>query len=255
MNKIGTSNVPWSIWIGYDPREDMAFRVCRHSIQRHLITPIPTYGLLLSELREEGLYNRPTEHRDGRLFDVISDAPMSTEFAVSRFLVPILAKQGRKEGEAAGWALFMDCDMLVQTDLGKLFEMADPRYAVMCVKHRHQPEHKVKMDDQAQLQYARKNWSSVMLFNCDHPANDALTVEMVNTVPGRDLHRFAWLEDDELIGELSPEWNWLVGHNKPNIIHYTEGGPWFEDYQDVEYAGEWLDELRRSVVGNRASGV
>ncbi|MBN9548786.1 MAG: hypothetical protein J0H31_07870, partial [Alphaproteobacteria bacterium] len=185
-------------------REIDAFAVARNSIRRHMISPVSARGVVLADLRARGLYTRPTSRKDGRLWDEISEAPMATEFACSRFLVPHLA--------SSGWALFMDCDMLVRRDLQRLFGLADPSKAVMVVKHNHQPTDAVKMDGQAQLRYARKNWSSVMLFNCDHPANKALTVELVNTVPGRDLHRFCWLEDD-LIGELSPEWNWLVGHS------------------------------------------
>jgi hypothetical protein len=229
-----------SIWIGFDPREADAFAVARHSINRHLITPIPVRGVVLSGLRAAGLYNRPTSRRDGRLWDEISEAPMATEFACSRFLVPDLAQ--------SGWAVFMDCDMLVRTDLMKLFQQADPAKAVQVVKHNHQPPEGIKMDGQAQTRYARKNWSSVILWNVDHPANKALTIELVNSVPGRDLHRFCWLEDD-LIGELHPKWNWLVGHSDPEIdpaiVHFTDGIPTMQGYEDSEYADEWRAELER----------
>jgi lipopolysaccharide biosynthesis glycosyltransferase len=229
-----------SIWIGFDQREADAFAVCRHSINRHLITPIRVRGVVLSGLRAAGLYNRPTGRRDGRLWDEISEAPMATEFACSRFLVPHLAQ--------SGWALFMDCDMLVRTDLMKLFQQADSTKAVQVVKHNHQPPEGVKMDGQAQTRYARKNWSSVILWNVDHPANKALTIELVNSVPGRDLHRFCWLEDG-LIGELHPKWNWLVGHSDPEIdpaiVHFTDGIPTMQGYEDSEYADEWRAELER----------
>jgi lipopolysaccharide biosynthesis glycosyltransferase len=229
-----------SIWIGFDPREADAFAVARHSINRHLITPIPVRGVVLSGLRAAGLYNRPTSRREGRLWDEISEAPMATEFACSRFLVPHLAQ--------SGWAVFMDCDMLVRTDLMKLFQQADSTKAVQVVKHNHQPSEGVKMDGQAQTRYARKNWSSVILWNVDHPANKGLTTELINSVPGRDLHRFCWLEDD-LIGELHPKWNWLVGHSDPEIdpaiVHFTDGIPTMQGYEDSEYADEWRAELER----------
>ena len=229
-----------SIWVGFDPREADAFAVARHSINRHLITPIPVRGVVLTDLRTGGLYSRPTSRRDGRLWDDISDAPMSTEFACARFLVPQLAK--------SGWALFMDGDMLVRKDLLALFKEADPDKAIMVVKHNYHPPAGTKMDGQAQTVYPRKNWSSVMLFNCDHPANQALTVEMINSVPGRDLHAFKWL-DDNLIGELHPRWNWLVDHSDPDIdpaiVHFTEGTPAMPGYEDCEYADEWHAELRR----------
>ncbi len=229
-----------SIWVGFDPREADAFAVARHSINRHLITPIPVRGVVLTDLRTGGLYSRPTSRRDGRLWDDISDAPMSTEFACSRFLVPKLAK--------SGWALFIDADMLVRRDLLALFKAADPDKAVMVVKHDHQPTAMTKMDNQTQTVYPRKNWSSVMLFNCDHPSNQKLTTELVNSVPGRDLHAFCWLKDDE-IGALDARWNYLVGHSDqtidPAIVHYTDGTPAMAGYEDCEYADEWRAELER----------
>jgi hypothetical protein len=239
-----------SIWIGFDPREADAFAVARNSIYRHLLLPVPVYGLVLSELREMGLYTRAMSRKDGRLWDDISDAPMSTEFACSRFLVPRMA--------GSGWALFLDADMLVRTDLWPLFQSADPKFAVMVVKHNHQPPEGVKMDGQLQTRYARKNWSSVMLFNCDHPANQRLTVELINTLPGRDLHRFFWLNDDE-IGELPPEYNYLVGHTEnveePKIVHFTDGTPSMPGYEDCAYADEWRRELTWWAQGVMSFGT
>lgn len=233
-----------SIWIGFDSREVAAFAVARHSIRRHLGVPIPIFGLVLSKLKEKGLYRRPMEWRHENklekpiMWDTISDAPMSTEFSNSRFLVPFLAR--------SGLAMFMDCDMLVTDDLWHAFSQANDKYAVTCVKHKHRPTSDVKMDGQLQTKYSRKNWSSLMIFNCDHPANKRLTIEMVNELPGRDLHRLCWLQDDE-IGELGPEWNYLVGTTdqsvKPKVIHHTEGGPWMHGYENVEYANEWRAEL------------
>lgn len=232
-----------SVWIGFDPREADAFAVARDTAIRHMVNPIPVHGLVLSDLVRKGLYWRPTGRKDGVLWDEISDAPMSTEFACSRFLVPHLA--------GSGWALFMDADMLVRSNLDLLFDQAAPDMAVMVVKHRHEPEPGVKMDGQVQTRYARKNWSSVMLFNCDHPANEALTVGLVNEVPGRDLHRFCWL-DDEHIGELDQSWNYLVGHTPievdPDIVHYTDGVPSMPGYEDCEYADEWREALERWAV-------
>ena len=229
-----------SIWIGYDPREAAAFAVARASIRRHATIPIPIHGLVLDDLRAKGLYTRPHEQRGCQLWDVISDAPCATEFSNSRFLVPHLA--------GSGWAVFMDCDMLVRANIRELFDLCDPAKAVMVVKHNHQPPEGVKMDGQMQTRYARKNWSSVIAFNASHPANQALTVEMINSLPGRDLHRFCWLEDD-LIGDLPVEWNWLAGHSdqsiNPKIVHHTEGSPCLPGYEDAPYADEWRAELAR----------
>jgi hypothetical protein len=230
-----------AIWIGFDPREAAAFAVTRSSIKRFdHVTPIR--GLVLDILRAKGLYYRPTEIREGRLWDVISEAPMATEFAISRFLVPVLQK--------SGFGLFMDCDMLARADLLPLFKLAEQHKdkAVLCVHHDHRPIETTKMDGQVQTTYARKNWSSVMLFNCDHPSNNKLTVDLVNSVPGRDLHRFCWLNDDE-IGEIGPEWNFLIGHTDPSVVpriaHFTDGIPTMPGYEQCEFSDEWSAELRR----------
>lgn len=231
-----------SVWIGFDAREAAAFAVARRSAKRNVVRHVAVNGIVLDEMRQRGLYTRPTSRREGRLWDDISEAPMATEFAISRFLTPHLAGEGL--------ALFMDCDMLIRGSLAPLFEYAraHPEFAVFCVQHDHQPPEGVKMDGQVQTRYARKNWSSVMLFNCAHPSNRKLTVEMINTVPGRDLHRFCWLEDHE-IGALSPEWNYLVGHSHtdsfPAIVHFTDGIPSMPGYESVPYADEWRAELHR----------
>jgi hypothetical protein len=234
-----------SIWVGFDPREATAYAVCKYSIQKRMTRPIPVKGVVLDALRERGLYTRPTEVRtyaDGskQIWDVISDAPNSTEFSNSRFLVPHLAG-------CEGWAVFMDSDILARDNMTKLFQSLDPKYAVMCVKHEHKQHASLKMDGQLQTLYQRKNWSSVMAFNCGHPANEALTVDLVNTVPGRDLHRFCWLDDD-LIGELHPRWNYLVGHSKNDpdgvgLVHLTNGYPLMRGYEDVIFADEWRREM------------
>jgi hypothetical protein len=229
-----------SIWIGWDPREAAAFAVTRHSIVRRLSVPVPVFGLVLSDLQAQGFYTRPMERRSNVMWDVISDAPQSTEHANSRWLVPYLARDG--------WALFCDCDMLCRANLARVFDGLDPDKALYCVKHRHEPVGDTKMDGQQQTRYARKNWSSMMIFNVAHPANKALTIEMINTLPGRDLHRLCWLDDD-LIGELSPEWNFLVGTSDPaivpRVVHFTEGTPDLAGYENVPYADEWRAELMR----------
>jgi len=226
------------VMIGWDPRESEVADICRFSIERRSsLKDLNVSMIKLSEVRAKGLYWREHERRAGTLWDVISEAPMSTEFAISRFLTPFLA--------SGDWAIFCDCDFLWRADLAELLELVDERYAVMCVKHIHEPPEQQKMDDQIQTRYQRKNWSSMMVWNLRHPGNARLTLDMVNQLPGRDLHRFCWLEDDE-IGEIPVEWNWLEGHSSPSVdpkvIHYTRGGPWFNDFQNVDYAQTWLDE-------------
>lgn len=230
-----------TIWIGYDPREAPAFAVAKYTCRKQLNLPIPVKGLVLSKLQSSGLYRRPMEMRKSAadhpiMWDTISDAPQSTEHANSRFLVPYLAQ--------SGWAMFCDGDMLFRSSLTGLFENLKTKYAVYCVKHDYRPKDTVKMDGQVQTQYSRKNWSSFMIFNCDHPANRCLTqsTDMANTLPGRDLHRFCWLKDEE-IGELGPEWNFLVGHSDksidPKVVHFTTGVPDMPGYEGVPFAEEW----------------
>jgi lipopolysaccharide biosynthesis glycosyltransferase len=216
------------VFVGYDTREDIAYQVCKHSIESksELADVRP---LKQQELRDAGWYTRPI------------DKLASTEFTFTRFLIPELTN-------FKGWALFMDCDMILTTDIKELFDQADPKYAVMCVQHDYTPKEGTKMDGQKQTIYPRKNWSSVMLFNCAHPSNAALTMDFVNNpeINGAYLHRFSWLKDEE-IGELDHTWNYLVGVyddiDKPNLIHYTEGGPWFENYRDCEFNELWKQEL------------
>jgi hypothetical protein len=243
----GLPRKPRSVWIGFDPREAAAFAVAKETARKvRRGCEIQVRGVVLAGLIGEGLYRRRTSVKDGRLFDEISEHPMATEFAISRFLVPHLAT--RFSGGPYGYALFMDCDVLVRTPLQDLFALADPSKAVMVVKHNHQPAEAAKMDGQVQSRYARKNWSSVMLFNLDHPANAALTVDLVNSVPGRDLHAFCWLEDED-IGGLDASWNWLVGHSspeiEPDIVHFTDGIPTMPGYENCAYADEWRAALRQ----------
>jgi hypothetical protein len=233
-----------SIWVGFDPREAASYAVTRASVRAHLRAPMPVRGLDAEWHRGRGLLWRATERRQGPagrdvLWDVISDAPQATEHAIARFLIPFIAPRG--------WALFMDGDMLVRADLSALFEGLDPEKALYCVKHRHEPAAGIKMDGQAQLPYARKNWSSLMIWNVGHPAHGRLHLAEVNEWPGRDLHRFRWLDDGE-IGEIAPEWNWLAGVSDPSIspkvVHYTEGTPDMPGYEGAPYADEWRAVLR-----------
>lgn len=231
-------SVTTSIWIGWDPREAAAFAVARESVRRFALSNWPVYGVVLSKLQAAGLYTRPMEMRPGFdrpvMWDVLSDAPMSTEHANARFLVPHLAPRG--------WALFMDGDMMVRDNLAPLFASLDSKFAVYCVKHKFDPPAGVKMEGQPQTRYARKNWSSFLIWNTDHPANKALTLEAINVLPGRDLHRLFWLDDDE-IGELGPEWNYLIGHYgediTPKCIHWTEGVPDMKGYENARFADDW----------------
>ena len=219
---------PLKIFIGWDSREDIAYQVAKQSIVDHASVPVEIIPLKLKTLTNDEMYWRD------------EDKLASTQFTFSRFLVPELTN-------FTGWALFIDCDFLFQDDVANLFAKADNKFAVMCAQHDYTPQNGIKMDGQTQTVYPRKNWSSMMLFNCSHPSNKKLTKELVNneTTTGQFLHRLSWLNDEE-IGKLSHEWNWLVGWYKepedgtPKALHYTEGGPWFENYRSCDYATPWF---------------
>lgn len=234
------------IYIGWDSREQDAYEVCKFSILNRTKQACYIRPLKHRALRSEGLFTRPWRiDEKGQYWDERDGRPFSTEFSHSRFLTPILA---RRDVPGAKWALFLDCDFLFLADVNDLFTMADPRFAVMCVQHRHTPTETVKMDGVAQTTYPRKNWSSLFLVNLEHPANSALTSDKVNGWPGAWLHSFGWLEDEE-IGELPAEWNWIEGVTAsdlpPKAVHYSVGGPWFPDYAGVRFASEWRLEFDR----------
>ncbi len=182
-----------------------------------------------------GLYVRKQSEVAGVQWDDVSGAPVSTDFALARFWVPAIAG-------AAGWALFCDCDFMWRADVGELFAQANPKYAVMVVKHQHAPPESKKMDGQVQTQYARKNWSSLCLWNLSHAGTRRLSDWQLNNLAGRDLHAFSWLKDEE-IGDLGERWNWLDGHSDPAIdpaaVHFTRGTPDMLGYTGTRYAGEW----------------
>ena len=219
-----------NVYIGYDSREDLAYQVCSHSIKSKS-NSANIFPLKLSELRKKGIYTRG------------EDKLGSTEFTFSRFLVPVL-------NDYRGWALFCDCDILFLNPVEELFSLTNDKYAVMCVQHDYTPKGKTKMDGRVQSIYPRKNWSSLVLWNCGHPSNKKVTRDLVNDpeTTGKFLHRFSWLEDKE-IGNISHEWNWLVGwynetsDGSPKAIHYTEGGPWFPEYRFCDYHDVWKEKL------------
>ena len=162
----------------------------------------------------------------------------SNDFAFSRFLVPWMCN-------FEGWAVFSDCDMIVKDDPAKLWALRDEKYAVKVVHHNHVPEEDTKYLGTAQTRYSRKNWSSVVLWNCAHPLNQVLTPENVNEADGLALHQFRFLPD-EAIGHLPKTWNHLVGYDKYNndskLIHWTTGGPYFDEYRNVDYHQDWFKE-------------
>jgi lipopolysaccharide biosynthesis glycosyltransferase len=226
------------VYIGYDPREHEAYAVARASLIRRQPS-ISVHSLRLARLQDNGLYTRPMKMVGGQRHDVISGAQMSTDFAISRFFIPVI--------EHCGWALFVDCDVVFLEDVKKILEGVSEDKAVYVVKHDYSPTSVLKMDNQIQTTYSRKNWSSVMLINCCHPAHRRLTLTQLNHLPVSDLHKFCWLHDEE-IGELDAGWNWLVNEQpKPpsvKIAHFTLGGPWLPDWKAQPNDEIWLEERR-----------
>lgn len=218
MSKDFLSPIP--IFIGYDFRERAAANTLIDSLYQNSSVPLAITPLVTSQLISQKIYYRERDEKQ------------STDFSFSRFLVPFL--MGYK-----GWAIFMDCDMLCFSDIKGLWEKRNDEFAVMCVKHNHVPGEKIKFLGEIQSKYQKKNWSSMMLLNCERCKS--LTVEYVNTASGLELHRFNWLKSENEIGSLSIDWNFLVGVNKLseeknkffNLIHWTLGGPWFDKNRDA----------------------
>lgn len=224
------------VFVGFDPKETVAFHVLNHSIQARASAPVAVVPIMLSQL--QGVFKRER------------NPLQSTEFSFSRFLVPYMSG-------FEGWSVFMDCDMLVLEDICKLFDLKDDRYSVQVVQHDHRPQEDVKFLGAAQTKYEKKNWSSVILFN--NAKCTALTPDFVNTATGLELHQFKWLESDDQIGPLPGGWNHLVGYDpllpveQIQNLHYTEGGPYFDDYVDTDYADVWFKEKDAMLKASQRS--
>lgn len=225
------------VYIGFDEREADAAHVARKTLLEVTNGELVPEFLCLPKLHDQGLLTRPTDYRGGRDYDMHSNAPASTRFAISRFLTPLLAQQG--------FALFVDCDVVFREDPRNMLREIHSKHAVSAVKHADGGGWSgcTKMGGQTQTSYNRKNWSSVTLYNCDHIANRRLSLRDVNERPGRDLHRFYWLNDHE-IGDLDVRWNHLVGVTSDplpegGILHYTLGGPWIKDWGGGAHDDIW----------------
>ena len=213
-----------NVFIGYDAMQNLAYEVCKHSILE----------------RSKDVHIIPLKKPVLRGYSRSPDPLASTDFTYTRFMVPYL-------NNYKDWALFIDCDIIAQTDIRELFDLKNDKYTVMVTKHDYEPNSEIKMGNKVQTNYPRKNWSSVMLFNCAKCTN--LTVDDVNHQTGKYLHQFEWVDDDN-IGGLPREWNWLAGYYKngdPKLIHYTDGGPWLEKYKHCAYSREWYIEWERRL--------
>jgi lipopolysaccharide biosynthesis glycosyltransferase len=203
------------IFIGWDSRFPEPADVLRYSLLRHSTIPLEIRYLKLDELK----LRRP------------HDPLASTEFTYSRFLVPHLCG-------FRGTALFLDNDMLCLSDIREIAELDMHKFALRVVQHDYQPTNAIKMYGCPQTNYPRKNWSSMMLMNCSKLK--LWSKETVETQTGAYLHRFQDIPDAE-IGELPKTWNtldWMDSSTK--LIHYTNGGPWFEEYRNHPHADIWF---------------
>jgi len=213
---------PIPIFVGYDPREAVAYHTCANSIIRHASRPVAIIPLALN------LFTDYTEtHTDG-----------SNHFIYSRFLVPHLM-------DYIGHAIFIDGDMIVRADIAELWDLRDYTVDVQVVKHDYQTRMTEKYLGAKNENYPRKNWSSVILWNCQNPANKRLTPQFIEKATGAELHRFTWIKD-ERIGELPREWNWLPDEYGANpaakLLHYTLGAPCFHEFATTDQADEWHRE-------------
>lgn len=225
----------YDIYIGWDPRDDVAARVCRKSILAKLQSEPPVKINLLKEyeLRQRGLYRREYIMREnGQMVDNSDFKPFSTQFSFTRFLTPNLSK--------CEFSVFVDADFLFRHDIGDMLAKIDPEKVVSVVKHVHEPKEELKMDGMIQTRYHRKNWSSLMVFN-NFKAKERISISDVTEHTGAWLHGFKWVHDDE-IGEIDRAWNWLNGYDDktidPAAVHFTLGTPDMIG-DDIAYAGEW----------------
>lgn len=226
------------VFIGADWREPGAIHVATKTLAR--VSGLDAELLDVNVLQAKGLLTRLRDERTMREYDLVSNEHYSTRFNVARFLTPILCQ--------SGMALFTDCDMVFYRDPREMMPRTyGSEKAVWVVKHQHDPSSSIKMAGQAQRAYARKNWSSVMLFDCDHPANRRLSLWDVNNRHRDDLHAFYWLADDE-IGDLDLCWNWLVNEQpRPEhlgIAHFTNGGPFLEGWPGAPNDDLWLEAAK-----------
>ena len=213
------------IFTGYDNNVQVIYNVLTSSIIRRTSIPVSFTPLQL--------------HALGAFFKRGRDPLGSTEFSISRFLVPYLSNY-------EGFSIFMDNDIIVTRDIKGLVDLYDPQYAIQVVKHDYTPQEGRKFLGEKQFVYEKKNWSSVIIFN--NAKCKALTPSVVETATGKFLHQFKWLESDDLIGELPLEWNFLVDeYEKPDelpaLLHYTLGGPYFRATRHCDYADEWIEEF------------
>lgn len=224
---------PLKVYVGWDARDELAYRACVVSLITNSSIPLQIIPLKDYELRRHGYFSRGYKvEGNGQMFDAVDGLPFSTQFSFTRFVIPLL------EPDNDDWVMFCDADFLWRQDVNDLLALIDPSKYLMCVQHEYKPEEGTKFDGMMQQRYERKNWSSLMLMR---PARLGITKETVNQRTGRYLHRFRFLDDDSRIGALPYEWNWLEGWSDKTIdakaVHYTRGTP--DMLGELPYHLEW----------------
>ena len=217
------------IIVGFDEREAVAYHTFTQSVIAK--SSLPTRFL---PLNIGSLSNYQELHKDG-----------SNDFIYSRFLVPYLMG-------FEGWAIYADGDMVCLEDIKKLWDLRDEKYAIQVVKHNYKTKMRNKYWGNKNENYPRKNWSSLILWNCNHSSHKILTPEFVEKQSGAFLHRFFWIKDEE-IGELEKEWNWLAMEYEDkkniNLIHYTIGTPCFKEYENTSLSSYWKKSFFNMLEG------
>jgi len=217
-----------NVYIGLDEPYEIAYDTCKSSI----LSNNKKYKLNIKPIN----YNTVTDYQRDKTENE------STQFSFARFWVPY-------ESNFKGISIFLDSDFLFLESIDNLIDLYNPKKAIMCCKHDYKPSNTTKMDGKIQSVYPRKNWSSLIIFNNEHPKNTTLEPWLLNTLTGAYLHRFMWLADRD-IGSLPLEWNWLVDWYQeekdfePKALHFTEGGPWLKSFKSCSYSDLWYRQLQ-----------
>lgn len=219
-----------NLFVGYDPNESIAYHVLVQSIVENTSIPVSITPVVKKQIkgfrRAKGKFE-------------------STEFSITRFFTPWLS-------DYTGWSLFIDCDFLLFGDLKELWDLRDERYSIMVCKHDYRPKHETKFLNNIQTVYEKKNWSSLVMFN--NSKCKQLNHDYINKADGLDLHQFKWLESNDEIGEIPLEWNFLCGEDNqvglPKGVHFTNGGPWFEETRNVEFSSQWFDMRSKALIAD-----
>lgn len=261
-----TPNTPtYHIFIGYDDREHIPFQVAKHSIGKLATVPVVVHKLDHLELRTKQLFDREWFiEANGQYVDKIDQKPFSTQFSFTRFLVPELWR-GLSDPSKSPLVMFVDCDFVWVKDIGLMFQEIEEKRMrnnksapVYCVQHDYAPKNTIKMDNKKQEKYNFKLWSSMMVFDMAHSANECLIPELVNHESGRFLHSFGWLPEPHKIGTITEQWNFIPSHSEKNTgnigaVHYTEGGPNFPHLRQCRYSSIWWDAYQEYLTSKVAT--